>query len=1046
MNDWENPEVFELNRVKPRSHKYSFSSLEKAQGSSAVNRCFYKNLAGEWEFKLINSPDNRETNFFAPEFKVCEKEGWSTISVPSHWQLEGYGTPHYTNVRYPFPVDLPRVPSDNPTGLYRREFYLAEEWLQDRKVYLNFEGVDSAFYLWVNGEKIGYSQGSRLPAEFAVHKHLKPGKNLLALQVIKWSDGSYLEDQDMWWLSGIFRRVELISSPQVEIFDYSIKADWQSAKKQGSLELEVLISEENQAVENNSSFSGKVKALLYSDHQLIWEDSASFNFADQDSSSPQAEKVILAEKSLEVKPWTAETPELYQLFLVLEDQSGKEQEVIREQIGFRRVSIQDGTLRVNGNKITIRGVNRHDFDPELGRALTLAEIEEDLKLMKRHNINAIRTAHYPNDPQFYRLCDELGFYVLAETDLEAHGMDLVEKTSHPNQLRSWREAFLDRMERMVERYKNRPSIIIWSLGNEAGFGSNHKAMAQLTRQLDDSRPLHYEPDKEQEVVDIIGPMYPSLQETTRLAREKNKPVILCEYAHAMGNGPGELADYWKIFQEEERAQGGFIWDWRDQGLIKHNDNGDKYFAYGGDFGDYPHDKNFNINGLVFPDGSPSPGLKEYKAVICPLKLVAHNLARGEFVLENHFDFSPEYQINLVWELKKEGSLLTSGQKSINLSSNKQNIKLSFPDRLTAEKYNNDCEYWLNIHFILAEKTSWAEPGHEIGRQQFLLSDSVNEYSTEEDINPEKSLVDNLPQKRESFPDIYEEKTTERLFFKNMDFTLEISRNTGRISNYEYQGVKLLDSGPLLSLWRAPIDNNSTSITRNYLEEWQELGFNELQLRLDDLLVKKRKQNVEVKTEGILSPPGSELRLEWQQNYLLRNDGGFLITVSGNFARGENYNIPRLSLEFLLPGSLKQVNWYGLGPGPSYPDSKKAAMVDLYKRKVKELHVPYVYPQDNGCRSEVRWLSLQDKKGRGVKIFASQKFGFTAHNYSKEDLEKARHDYELPERNEIYLDLIIGQQGLGSTSCGPEIQKKYEFNLNSFKFQLAFIPTLEDSVL
>jgi len=1110
MNDWENPEVFEINRVTPRTRKYSFISLQRARETSAENTCenhpenicekryenicekrrYYKNLAGDWEFKLIDSPYSSSADFFAPDFQTSREEGWTTIPVPSHWQLEGHGIPHYTNVRYPFPVDPPRVPSDNPTGLYRREFYLPEDWLQERKVYLNFEGVDSAFYLWVNGEKVGYSQGSRLPAEFAVQEQLNPGRNLLALQVIKWSDGSYLEDQDMWWLSGIFRRVELTSLPRVEIFDYRIIADWDPENQQGSLKLELQVSEENSAAEAAGPFSGRVKALLYSGSRLIWEKSSSLELPHQDSAGTPAKNIVLAEDSLAVRPWTAETPELYQLYLLLEDQSGEEQEVIREEVGFRRVAIQDGTLRVNGSKITIRGVNRHDFDPELGRALSTAEMEEDLKLMKQHNINAVRTAHYPNDPRFYQLCDRFGLYVLAETDLEAHGMDLVDKTPHPNQLSSWRGAFLDRMERMVQSYKNRPSIIIWSLGNEAGFGSNHEAMARLTRQLDDSRPLHYEPDTDQEVADIIGPMYPSLAETARLAREKNKPVIFCEYAHAMGNGPGELADYWEIFQEEERAQGGFIWDWRDQGLVKKNDQGEKFFAYGGDFGDYPHDENFNINGLVFPDRKPSPGLKEYKAVINPLKLAARDLSSGEFILENGYDFSPDYQISLVWELKREGRLLHSGQQSVNLAADKQNLKLAYPEKFDLKSCPIDGEYWLNISFLLAENTSWAEAGHEIGRQQFLLAESAVDTAAEaaaaaarasagdsafkgasapdstadsasdlatagasasisadkpldsEALESSKTMACQPSKSPGSFPEISQEKGPEKLLLKNLDFVLEISRKTGSISSYSYQGVKLLESGPRLSLWRAPIDNNSTSITRNYLEEWQELGLNDLQLRLDDLSVREKQQEVMIETEGILAPPGSELRLDWQQELLLRNDGSFLMTNSGCFARGEDYNVPRLSLEFLLPGSLKQAAWYGLGPGPSYPDSKRAAAVDLHQRRVEDLHVPYVYPQDNGCRSEVRWLSLQDKRGRGLKLSASKNFAFTAHNYSKEDLEKARHDHELPERDQVFLDIIIGQQGLGSTSCGPEIQEKYEFNLASFKFQLEIIPLLE----
>lgn len=1019
MKEWEDPKIFAVNKRNAHANRLFFLDKE-----SLANYNFHS-LNGEWDFKYLPNHNTYQQKFYREDFSTAD---WDQITVPSNWQLEGYDRPHYTNVNYPFPVDPPKVPSENPAGLYRRKFYLNSEREAEQNI-IRFEGVDSAFYLWVNGQYIGYSQGSRLAAEFDLSEYLNYGEeNIIAVKVIKWSDGSYLEDQDMWWLSGIFRDVYLYSQPFFQIEDFKIESEFKRKQEVGILNCDFKVLSYQEFIPAGA----KIKINLYDQ---------GVKKAEETIELPDLKKTRLRKFNSELEisepaAWSAENPYLYQLEVKLLNAEGQKIQTVRQKVAFRTVEIKDAQLLVNGKAVMIRGVNRHDFDPELGRAVTKEQMEEDVLLMKKHNINAVRTAHYPNHPYFYELCDKYGLYVLAETDIECHGMEPVDRWDELANSKEWAAAFVDRMERMVGHYKNHPSIIIWSLGNESGFGDNHRKMADLTRRLDPTRPIHYEGDRQQEIADIIGPMYPTIDQTAELAEKKEKPVILCEYAHAMGNGPGELKEYWDVFYQYPSAQGGFIWDWLDQGIAVENQAGEICYTYGGDFGDQPHDKNFNINGLVLPDRTPSPGLTEYKYVMAPFKIRDFNFKDAKVRLENQFDFidSSDYKLN--WEIKAAGTLIKSGSQDFELKAEEvkeiklNNFKIDDLELLIEEKLNElelnlPEESYLNFRIILKENKSWAEAGHEITFKQFKLPYLFDRSYLLNQVN--KNLKDLSLNESELYLEV-----------RGSDFSIYFDKGSGELIDYLYRGKSIIERGPALNFWRAPIDNDNTDITYNYSSEWKKEGIDRMEQRLDEIrIVEFNENHLLLVSSYTLAPASKDLLFKAELGYKIYQDGEVELKSSGYFADGKEHSLPRISLDFELSQDLDYLSWFGRGPGESYPDSKRAAYFDLFSKKVRELHTPYVYPQDNGNRSDTKWLQLKNRVGAGIEFYSSNNFDFTAHCYSRGDLEKAEHDCEIPFRDEIYLELIHKNRGLGSTSCGPKALEKYELKVKEFEFQLNF---------
>ncbi|WP_126664550.1 glycoside hydrolase family 2 TIM barrel-domain containing protein [Haloterrigena salifodinae] len=1049
--DWADPETVGRNRIDPHAYVLPYAETSDATAGNRTASPWIASLNGEWRFQLAETPTAAPDGFHEPEADVGD---WDRIEVPQHWQTAGYGDPHYTNVVYPFPLDPPHVPTENPTASYRRTFYVPEEW-DERQLRLRFGGVDSAFHLWINGEEVGYGEGSRLPSAFDVTDYVTPGENTIAVRVYKWSTGSYLEDQDMWWLSGIFRDVTLSAHPRVQVADVDVRTELDERYEDAVLRASV-------DVRNVGDDAGTAQI----EPTLRDADGAPVSTTlEARSVSLEAGEVTTLEFETTVeepRKWTAETPDCYDFVLGVAQGEGEgdDETIVSQTIGFREVEIADGQLLVNGRPVMIRGVNRHDFHPDRGRAVPLEAMREDVKLMKRHNINAVRTAHYPNDPRFYELCDEYGLYVLDETDLECHGMIQAETTEHLSDDPRWENAYVDRMVRMVERDKNHPSVICWSLGNESGFGAHHERMAAVTRERDPTRPIHYEPDTEQTVSDIIGPMYPPFEQLEGWAdTDLEHPVILCEYAHAMGNGPGNLRKFWELFYEHDGLQGGFVWDWIDQGLRQTADDGSEWFAYGGDFGDEPNDGNFNINGLVFPDREPSPGLTEYKKVIEPVVLREASLERGELTVENRYDFRSLEHLRASWRVLSDGRVVESGRLPLPSVAAGEAATVAVPvDTDDLNGPDADAERVLTVDISLAAETAWAPRGHTVATGQFVLPESEDGRSS----SPVATDAVAAP--------VTCEADEAEIVVSNDRFELVFDRTFGAIDSLTYQNRSLLEDGPSVGIWRAPTDNDEgLPLSRTFLSRmtdryergepleagdlatvgfaqlWREHGLDQLQFRADEVACAEGGEDangVAITVKGRLAPPIYDHGFAVEQTYTVEPTGA--ITVDTSLEPEGNLSVlpslPRVGLDLTLEDDLDRVAWYGRGPGESYVDSKEATLLGRYSRSVADLHTPYVRPQESGNRTDTRWVTFTDSSGIGLRVTGDALFDFGARRFDVNDLEEAAHDHELPEREGIRVSFDDRHCGLGTGSCGPATLEEYRIDPQQpVSFSLEFQP-------
>jgi len=716
--DWENPAVIGLNKEPAHCTLMPYADIESALDGRRESSPFYRSLNGKWRFNWVRKPADRPKDFYQTDYDVSQ---WDEIPVPSNWQMHGYGRPIYLNMTYPYPANPPYIPHDyNPVGSYRREFTLPRAW-DGRQVLLHFDGVKSAFYVWINGGLVGYSQGSMTPAEFNITKYLQPGKNTLAVEVYRWSDGSYLEDQDMWRLSGIYRSVYLFATPKVHIRDFFVRATLDEQYRDGILTIRPKLAAEAEA----DLRQWTVQAQLYDDQ----DDSVLAKPLKIDAQRIQKERypqrdnvnfALLEAKVPEPQKWSDETPNLYTLVLTLHDAQGRVVEAESCKVGFRKVEIKNGQLLVNGHSIKLFGVNRHEHDPDHGRAIPRGRMIQDIKLLKKNNINAVRTSHYPDDPYWYELCDRYGIYVIDEANLETHGQGGF-LSNQP----AWHSAFVDRAVRMVERDKNHASIIFWSLGNESGCGPNHAAMAAWIHDYDPTRPIHYEgavgDPKDPYYVDVISRMYARIHQIVGIATNPvdDRPMVLCEYAHAMGNSVGNLKEYWDAIRAHRRLIGGFIWDWADQGLRKYTPEGEMFWAYGGDYGDNPNDGNFCFNGLVQPDRKPNPSLAEVKKVYQRIHVTPIDALNGVFSIANEYDFVSLDFADVLWELTCDGVVVQAGKLAALTLQPEAKQEITIP--LTEPEPKSGAEYWLKIAFALAEDTAWADRGHVVAWDQFPVA-------------------------------------------------------------------------------------------------------------------------------------------------------------------------------------------------------------------------------------------------------------------------------------------------------------------------------------
>ena len=1002
---WENPEVTGIGRLPARAHFASYRDLARLEASDREQL----SLNGSWAFLRLAAPDLAPEGWFQAGF---DDSGWLAMAVPGLWTLSpqvAEDNPIYTNVQMPFKAEPPRVPAENPTGCYRLKFQLPEGWQGDRVV-LYLGGAESCCELYCNGTWVGFSKDSRLPAEFDLTDHLQPGENLLAIKVMRWSDASYLEDQDQWWHAGIHRDLYLYRTPHTYLRDIHAKPDLPPGSNNGALAVEVRLGESNR-----SALDHAVEVqLLDAKGKLRKSAVARVSKNCYRPVTGKGARLLFNLKAGRVKPWSAEEPNLYQLRVILRDAKGEVSQVAALRLGFRRIEIRARQLLVNGAPVLIKGVNRHDHSATTGRVMDEALFRLDLVTMKQHNINAVRTSHYPNDSRFYELCDELGIYVVDEANLEAH--------HHYAQLGAdsfWAGQFLARVLRMVERDKNHPCIIAWSLGNETGFGPNQMAAAGWLREYDPSRPIHNENaiceqqvramwEENHQGSDLVCPMYPSVAELVAHAKNSKdpRPLIMCEYAHAMGNSCGNLKEYWQAVETWQGLQGGFVWEWLDHGILAEA-QGQPYWAYGGDFGEQRHDLNFVCDGLCWPDRTPHSSLLEYKKVIQPVsaRLVSVQGGKVEIELANKHDFVTLSQYAVSWQLLVDGDCVKRGQlprlgtaagacQALCLDLSPELNELPLP-----AKAGQQPEVSVIIEFALREATDWAEAGHLVAWEQLLLQ----------------------RRRRPRYSRRKAKGLARRLTAAGAQVSAgkhQLQFDQAGLSRWQLDGADVLAAGPAINLWRAPTDNDGIKgwdgQEQKPLGRWLAAGLDKLvfqhQLSLDGDTVVQQSQ---------ATCQGGSIRVASQ--YLLTEDG---LLVNHDFLLAKSLpDLPRVGVRLALPEGFEELRWFGRGPHETYVDRKESGRQAVHHSSVTAQYVPYILPQEHGNLTDVRWLEVRSDRHL-VRVSADRLLEASASHYPHEALTPAFHIYELSPSPLCWVTLDAMQRGLGGASCGPDTLEQY----------------------
>lgn len=1012
-NDWENEAVFGVNKLPPRATFYRFDTAEAARDATRVNggrgdSPYVKQLNGDWKFRWSANPEDRPTDFYRAGY---DDSDWGTIPVPSNWQTQGHGQPIYVNEVYPFDKNPPFIAghNGNPVGSYRTKFTVPEKW-KGRTVEICFDGVESAMYVWCNGEKVGYSQGSRTPARYDLSKHLTNGENELAVEVYRWSDGSYLEDQDFWRLSGIFREVYLEGLPETRIRDIEIKTDLDDDYKNATLRV---------LVDYTASDSGaEVVSELY--------DSAGDLILSKRGTHGNGAKLRGIHESEVTQPelWTAESPSLYRLTVRLVKPGTDETlEATALNVGFREVEIKDGVLLVNGKYVYMNGVNRHEHDHRTGHTVSRESMIQDIVLMKRHNINAVRTSHYPTCPEFYDLCDEYGLYVIDEANVESHGMGYGPESLAKHE--SWGPAHLDRTIRMVERDKNHPSIITWSLGNEAGNGVNFMATYDWIKERDPSRPVQYEQAHfNLRNTDIRCPMYATIDKIVQYAEGRmegvavDRPLILCEYEHAMGNSCGNLADYWAAIRKHRALQGGFIWDWVDQGLVKkgedpHTGKPVEFWAYGGDFGDTPNTSNFCCNGLVRPDRTPNPSLLEVKKVYQRIETVRAGEAPGVLKLTNGFDHQGLDGLEAAWMLEVDGEAVKRGVAELPEIAAGESGKLKLP--VVAPPALPGQEAMLTVRYRLREDAPWAEAGHVVAWDQIPVEPAGVPYN-----HLEPTDHANL------------EESAEAYTLAAGETMARIDRRTGMLTSLVFDGDELLLSPMKPTYWRPPTDNDRGNKMERRQGAWKkvaesrQLAACEISKDDDTTAIVSRYEALNGKFKESLI-------------YILNPAGRLSIAHWVSSDKSLPY-FPRVGLTTEVSKSLSTATWYGRGPHENYWDRKAGAAVARHSAPSDSLAHTYVRPQENGLRSDVRWLALTSETDRGLIVTGDSDFQFSVRPYATEQLEKAMHPHEITPGEHLTLHIDHRQMGVaGDNSWGARPHAQYTLPPGEYAYTITLRP-------
>ena len=1019
---WEMPQLPSLNKLPARATLIPYPSAEAALRGEREASPWFHSLNGTWDFKLKACPEEATTA------ETGSPEGWALITVPGNWTMQGWGRPQYTNVQMPFKHEPPHVPEENPTGIYRTRFRLPDGW-DGRRIVLHFGGCEGVLYVHVNGRAVGLSKDARTPAEFDVTEFLRPdgGENELIAAVVQWSDASFIEDQDHWWQAGLHRDGFLYATGRPHLQDVFARGDLTDDLRDGMLRV---VGKVGFSGERHDDCSLTVR-LYDPDGRAILERQAVTTKDTPKTPWGEARKarteISLEERVRAPRLWSSEAPHLYTLVVTLHTPDGGE-ESTSCRIGFRRVEIRDRQLLINGKPVLIKGVNRHDHDDITGKALSRDVMEADIRLMKQFNVNAVRTSHYPNDPYWLDLCDRYGLYVIDEANIEAHAF-YRELCRDPRYTAAW----VERVRNMVERDKNHPCVIAWSLGNESGYGPNHDAAAGWARGADPSRLLHYEGaianwgggegwNGGYRASDLVCPMYASIDSIVRWSEEGkgHRPLILCEYSHAMGNSNGSLADYWAAFEKYPGLQGGFIWEWIDHGIRKTAEDGTPYWAYGGDFGDEPNDANFCTDGLVWPDRTPHPGMYEFKHLAQPVRVEPVDLAAGRVRIVSKQDFTPLDWLRGEWELTEDGRTVARGKLPALRVKPGTSLEVTLP---LGEHAGTGGERFLNFRFFQRRDTLWADAGHEVAWQQIPLPSKTGE-----------------PNRTRRSASVSAEEDAARIVLRAGNVQAIFDKTSGTLIALGTETGGPLLQGPLLNVWRAATDNDGikawTGQENKPLGRWRALGLHAIEHRLRSVrLVRASKASAVVEVVHEASGRAQWDDFEHTHRYTLLPTGE--LRVENQVRVGEAItDVPRIGVSLQLSPRLVQLEWFGRGPWENYSDRKASAMVGLYRGTVTEQYVPYIVPQEHGHKTDVRHAQLTDAAGAGLRVEGDPTFEFSASHFTDDDLFRARHTPDLTPRPEVFLNLDHAQRGLGTASCGPDTLERYR--LRDARYRFAFI--------
>ncbi len=1030
--DWENPEMFNMNREAPHATMISYADEKSALDAIKANSPNYISLDGVWKFNWVKSPDDRPFWFFKDDYDTRD---WDDTEVPSNWQMKGYDVPIYVNIPYPHEKNPPFIKHDwNPVGSYKRSFSVPADW-KNKEVYLHFGAVSSAFYVWVNEQMVGYSEDSKVPAEFNITKYLKAGKNNLSVEVYRWCDGSYLEDQDFWRLSGIQRTVFLHARPKTFIADFFAIGDLKNNYKDGELRLDVLLKKTD-----GSAGDLVIEASLFDKEQKIYSEPKDISFTDSLTS------VNFSKSFPEIQSWSAEKPYLYSLVLSLKDRNGDILESISSRIGFRKVEIINSQLLVNGVAIYLKGTNMHEHHDVNGHVVDEATIMKDIRMMKSNNINAVRTSHYPQQELWYEMCDKYGLYLIDEANIESHGIGYDKDITIADKP-EWTAAHLDRMERMVERDKNHPSVIIWSMGNEAGDGKNFLKGYKWIKGRDATRPVQYErAEKETNAperhTDIWCPMYAKIEYIESYAKnpKNDRPLILCEYAHAMGNSTGNLQDYWDVIEKYPKLQGGFIWDWVDQGLLKTDENGEKYWAYGGDFGEagIPSDGNFCLNGLVWPDRTAHPGLYEVKKVYQYVGFESLDLKKGILRIVNKYDFTNLSEFNFEWEVVSEGNVIQSGKIPVTDLKPKDGLTVSVP--ISDIFLSPGAEYFLNIRAFRTDEWNYVPEDHVYASAQFKLPVEVK---------PLKAVYDPLA--------VLQTNTTGKKFeVKGVEMSVIFDLESGRLESLNYKGLEMIKKAPEPDFWRPPTDNDYGYNMDKLLGIWKKAGERTVVTKAN---ISQPELGKVIVTFNYDIPDTIGKKIAgYSSSYTIYGSGDVVVKNQFSKLSSSIPEIPRMGMQMQLPEKFVNLTWMGRGPHENYTDRKTSADIGLYESTVAEQYTPYIRPQENGYKTDTRWLLLSDDNSNGLLVTGDPVISFSALNnvhddfespgklstYRKDALTANTHTTDVKPRDFVNLNVDMGQMGVGGDdSWGAKIHPRYRLLNTKYEYSFRMKPVVKD---